>query len=104
FGGGTPSTAGQHLLEVLQSFGPLGTAEEKQRLVDAYPDGIDDERDQAGRDYERQAIRTAQETFLASWLVDGIDDYEHKVFAIEAETILPSAALRHALEDGAFRS
>lgn len=104
FAGGSVTPDGLRLLEVLRSFGPLATTDDKKSLIQKYPNGIDEERAAAGQNFERRAIRSAQETFLASWLADGLDPYERVVLELASGWPLPAAVLRRALEAGAFRA
>jgi len=104
FGVGRPTPEGDRLLNVLREFS-TATPDQKRALLDDYPDGLDADRESAGRQYESLAGVRPQDAFLAPWLVDGINGYERAMLDLQAtKSVIPASVLRRALNDGAFRA
>jgi hypothetical protein len=93
---------GARLLEVVAGAGPLVSRNRKQALLQAYPDGLDEERLALARQYARWTIADLPDVVDGAWLLDGVDDYERAVLAAAAERTISPTALKLAIEQRFF--
>jgi hypothetical protein len=93
---------GARLLEVVAGAGPLVSQERKRTLLQAYPDGLDEERLSVARQYARWTIADLPDVIDSAWLLDGINDYERAVLAAATERTISPTALKLAMEQRFF--
>jgi len=100
--GDLASPDGARLLEVVAGAGPLVSQDRKQTLLQAYPEGLDEERLAVARQYARWTIADLPDVLAGAWLLDGVDDYERAVLAAAAERTISPTALKLAVEQRFF--
>ena len=93
---------GARLLEVLASAGPLVSQERRLALLDAYPDGLSEERLAIARQYATWTVADLHDVLDAAWLLDGVDGYEQAILDAATERTISPTALKLAIEKRVF--